>query len=82
MKVTEQESWIHKATGEDGNCILFGVNIFDYIWIDAEKKALVVDPLYEQPYNFKVYYVEIDGTKKYFAAGEFSACVWGFYIMD
>ena len=69
-----------KATGNDGNCILFGVNIFDFEWNDTKATAEVSDPLYHQSYVFSVYTADINGSRKEFAAGEFSNCVWGFYV--
>lgn len=73
-------TWQHEITGVDGNTILFGINIFDYKWNDTGKKVVVSDPLYGQKYNFSVYKVFIDGKEYEFAAGEFSNCIWGFYI--
>lgn len=75
-----RKTWKHKVTGTDGNCILFGVNIFDYEWIDTKEKVMVVDPLYHQTYDISVYTVIINGKTKKFAAGEFSNCVWAFYL--
>ena len=80
MKAYKQKNWQHEITGADGNTILFGVNIFDYDWERTGKKVQVKDPLYNQDYEFTVYSVIIDGEKYEFAAGEFSMCVWGFYI--
>ena len=75
-----KKSWKHKITGPDGNCKLFGLNIFDYDWNDTGEKATVSDPQYHQTYNFNIYTVDIEGISKRFAAGEFSNCVWGFYL--
>ncbi len=79
MKRYKESTWQHEATGEDGHTILFGVNIFDYQWINTHRKTTVLDPLYQQQHNFPVYVVEINGIQYEFAAGEFSNCVWGFY---
>lgn len=75
-----KKSWKHKITGVDGNCILFGVNIFDYEWNDTGEKITIIDPQYHQEHSINVYNVDINGTLKRFAAGEFSNCVWGFYL--
>ena len=53
-------AWEYEIFGPDGQCKLFGVNIFDH--------------------TFEVWQVEIDGQVCRFAAGEFSNCVWGFYL--
>lgn len=81
MKMLKSKTWQHETTGFDGNTILFGVNIFDYKWKDTHKSASVRDPLYGQEYKFSIYSVMIDGQEKEFAAGEFSNCVWGFYLL-
>ncbi len=44
------------------------------------KSVAVKDPLYGQDYNFPVYKVVIENQEFEFAAGEFSNCVYGFYI--
>ena len=44
------------------------------------EKIDVKDPLYGQKYRFPVYKVLIDEKEYEFAAGEFSNCVYGFYI--
>ena len=36
--------------------------------------------IYHQDHTFEVWQVEIDGQIHRFAAGEFSNCVWGFYL--
>lgn len=79
-KAYKQKTWQHETTGVDGNTILFGVNIFDYTWEWTEKSVNVKHPLYGQGYQFQVYQVQINGEKYEFAAGEFSNCVWGFYV--
>ena len=69
-----------EASGLDGQCELFGVNIFKYRWFDCRGTATVIDPHYGTEKVFHVYEVEIDGKIHRFAAGEFSNCVWGFYL--
>ena len=63
-------AWEFVKSGIDGNCELFGVNIFDYEW----------ETTYNQFHTFEIWRVEIGGQTKYFAAGEFSNCVWGFFL--
>lgn len=75
------KTWQHEKTGVDGNTILFGVNIFDYEWKSTGRHVNVCDPLYKQEYRFSIYTVVIDGQEHEFAAGEFSNCVWGFYVL-
>ena len=70
----------YKTFGPDGQCKLFGVNIFDYDWQTTGKRVKVKDPIYHQDHTFEVWQVEINGQIRRFAAGEFSNCVWGFYL--
>ena len=80
MKMLKSKTWQHEITGSDGNVILFGVNIFDYEWKNTHKSVKVRYPLYDREYKFPVYTVVINGQEQEFAAGEFSSCVWGFYV--
>ena len=72
--------WKYETFGPDGQCKLFGVNIFDYDWKITGKRVKVQDPVYHQEHTFEVWQVEINGQIHRFAAGEFSNCVWGFYL--
>ena len=73
-------AWEYETYGPDGQCKLFGVNIFNYDWQTTGKRVKVQDPIYHQDHTFEVWQVEIDGQIHRFAAGEFSNCVWGFYL--
>ena len=72
--------WKYHTAATDGNCKLFGVNIFNYKWQNTGKKAEVTDPRYNVIKVFSVWKVEIDDIEYEFAAGEFSNSVWGFYL--
>ena len=76
MKMWKSKSWQLEITGIDGHTKLFGVNIFDYQWIDTKQRVQVSDLSYEIP----VYTVMIDNMQYEFAAGECSNCVWNFYL--
>ncbi len=76
MKMWKSKSWQLEITGIDGNTQLFGVNIFDYKWIDTNNRIKVNDISYEIP----IYQVLIDGVSYEFAAAERSNCVWNFYL--
>ena len=76
MKMWKSKSWQLEATGTDGNTMLFGVNIFDYIWTDTKVRI----PLSDLSYDAPVYTVNINGVQYEFAAGESSNCVWNFYV--
>lgn len=71
-----EKSWKLKTMGTDGNVRLFGVNIFDYEWINTGEKAEVQN-LYR---DISVYEVKIRNKVRRFAAEEVSNCVWKFYL--
>ena len=79
-RIVRDTYWKYETFGSDGQCKLFGVNIFDYDWQTTGKRVNVNDPIYHQDHTFEVWQVEIDGKIRRFAAGEFSNCVWGFYL--
>lgn len=81
MKAWKSKTWQHETTGLDGECQLFGVNIFDYKWCSINKNAIVHDPSYGQKHCFQIFRVAIDGEEHEFAAGEFSNGVWGFFVL-
>ena len=76
MKMWKSKSWQLETTGVDGNTQLFGVNIFDYRWLDTKQRIRVSDLTYDIP----VYTVKIGDVQYEFAAGEKSNCVWNFYL--
>ena len=47
----------YKTFGPDGQCKLFGVNIFDYDWQTTGKRVKVKDPIYHQDHTFEVWQV-------------------------
>lgn len=74
--------WKFVKSGIEGDCELFGVNIFDYGWKSTNQKVDVLDPIYNQKYEMTIYNVDIGSKVVTFAAGEFSNCVYGFYVND
>ena len=80
MRVYKEKSWKYETSGADGNVKLFGVNIFDCEWHNTGMKTKVRDPLYGQKFVFPIYSVVIDNKEHQFAAGEFSNCVYGFFV--
>jgi hypothetical protein len=77
------KSWIYYGFCPDGSKLLIdGFNVWDYEWQreTEEPKAEVRDPLYQQQFSFPVYRIETERKKIRFAAGEFSNCMWGFYV--
>lgn len=74
-----KEMWDIDAT-EDEKGTDVRENIFDYEWETTGKRIKVKDPIYNQFHTFEIWRVEIGGQTKYFVAGEFSNCVWGFFL--
>ena len=72
--------WKFVRSGVDGNCNLFGKNIFNYEWINTKQKIRVLDPIYNQPHILTIYKADIGSDVVTFAAGEFSNNVYGFYV--
>ena len=48
-------AWEYETFGPDGQCELFGVNIFDYDWQTTGKRVKVKDPIYHQDHTFEVW---------------------------
>lgn len=72
--------WKHKKTIIDGEKYeINGLNIWDFKWEDTGKKINIKDPLYGQKYCFDIYKIQSLNCEFFFAAGEFSNCVWGIY---
>ena len=44
-------AWEYEIFGPDGQCKLFGVNIFDYDWQTTGKRVKVKDPIYHQDHT-------------------------------
>lgn len=72
-----------------GRCVdgarleIAGLNVWEHEWTrTSSPHAHVTDPLYGSPFEFPVYAVEASGKRVLFAAGEFSNCVWGFYVPE
>lgn len=70
-----------------GNCTdgerfeIGGVNVWDHEWHRLPRPRVEVrDPLYRQAYAFDVYEIRTSSRLVEFAAGEFSANIWGFYV--
>lgn len=75
-------NWKFETAGPDGECRLFGVNIFKYPWLDCKETADVIDPHYGVKKRFHVYEAKIGNTVRRFAAGEFSNGIFGFYLPE
>jgi len=58
-----------------------GVNVWSRAWKQASaEKAEVVDPSYGKRFFFNIWEISGPTGPIRFVAGEFSNCMWGFYI--
>jgi hypothetical protein len=75
--------WQHVGTCVDGGPLeIDGIDVWKYDWTPlANRTANVRDPAYGQPHEFQVYELTVENKSLLFAAGEFSNCVWGFYLL-
>lgn len=73
-------AWEFVKSGMEGNCEFLGANIFDLEWQNTGQHVQVKDPVYNRNHTFDIWQVIIDDKPRQFAAGEFSNCVWGFYL--
>jgi hypothetical protein len=69
-----------------GHCVerdrfeIGGVSVWEHKWHRVPGlHAEIKDPLYRQAYSFPVYEIRTERSIVRFAAGEYSANVWGFY---
>jgi hypothetical protein len=74
--------WQHVGTCVNGGSLVIdGIDVWKYEWTPlANRNANVKDPVYGQPHEFQVYELAVEERSLLFAAGEFSNCVWGFYV--
>ena len=72
----------HQVCMEGVKLEIGGIDVWEHAWIvDKESPNVEVhDPLYNQKHSFRIYIIQSNGKIIRFAAGEFSNCIWGFYI--
>jgi hypothetical protein len=76
-----QIEWQFAGSAIDGSSFeIGGLDVWKHGWRDRGERARVVDPLYHQEFLFSVYEIGDSDATVTFAAGEFSNCVWGFYL--
>ncbi len=77
------KEWVLIKIVPDGQKIIInGVNLWEHQWISLDEEPIKVShsSYPNQEHDMSVYKI-ISGDKNIvFAAGEFSNCVWGFYI--
>ncbi len=79
--MSKKSEWEFVGAVPDGQSFKIGaLDIWKHEWRDTKERAYVKDPLYHQDFTFYVYEIGVPGNIVTFAAGEFSNCMWGFYV--
>jgi hypothetical protein len=78
------EAWRFLGRSDEGGPFAIeGIDVWQQSWeAVADAKATVRDPIYDQPFAFRVYRMNLGPRTVTFAAGEFSPNVWGFYVPE
>lgn len=83
LKSTMTTNWKHiKTITFNEPFEIEGLNIWNYKWVDTGNKINLKDPIYFQDYCFSIFNVNTKKNNVFFAAGEFSNCVWGIYLQE
>ncbi|MBE0543234.1 MAG: hypothetical protein IH623_17965 [Verrucomicrobia bacterium] len=73
--------WEFAGAAPDGQTFEIGrLDVWKHEWNDTKERARVKDPRYHQEFTFHVYVIIGADKTVAFAAGEFSNCMWGFYV--
>ena len=81
--VKKMKEWKLLNIVPDGQEInIEGVNPWNHEWVSLGEESIDVHhPNYpNQVHKMRLYKIDTDEKKIIFAAGEFSNCVWGFYV--
>ena len=75
-------SWKFIGSGMDSASFFINeVDVWKHEWVAIPGgNAQVKDPLYGQDFTFDVWSIPSAPSVPRFAAGEFSNCMWGFYL--
>ena len=68
------------ATPDGQSFQIGGLDVWKHDWRDTKERVHVRDPHYGQDFTFHVYEIGSAERVVTFAAGEFSNCMWGFYV--
>lgn len=77
----DNSNWVFLSIVYDSQSFAIdGVDVWKKEWIQTDEKVDVKDPKYNQPFSVHVFEIHEGSKVVRFAAGEFSNCVWGFYV--
>ena len=73
--------WEFVGVVPDGQSFTIGgLDVWKHKWKETGERIRVKDPLYHSEFIFQVYEIRNGEKIVTFAAGEFSNCMWGFYV--
>jgi hypothetical protein len=79
--VSTSSDWEFFGAAADGQSFqIRGLDVWKHKWRDTKERAHVKDPRYHQDFTFHVYEIRSAERTVTSAAGEFSNCMWGFYV--
>jgi hypothetical protein len=79
--MSHDSDWEFVGAGSDGQSFTIGgLDVWEHDWRDTKERAHVKDPRYQQDFTLHVWEIHSGGRVVAFAAGEFSNCMWGFYV--
>ncbi len=79
--MSRDANWQFVGAGPDGQSfVIGGLDVWKHEWTDTKERAHVKDPCYQQSFTFHVWEIRRGDCIVTFAAGEFSNCMWGFYV--
>jgi hypothetical protein len=79
--MSADSNWQFSGATPDGQSFMIGgLDVWKHEWRDTRERVQVKDPLYHQDFTFHVYEIRSGDRVVAFAAGEFSNCMWGFYV--
>ncbi|WP_395741954.1 hypothetical protein [Prosthecobacter sp.] len=79
--MSTRQDWKFLGSTSEGKAFqLGGLDVWKHEWRDTQERAYVKDPIYHQDFTFHVYEISSTTQVVTFAAGEFSNCMWGFFV--
>lgn len=78
---TKGDKWTFFGSSPEGRAFkIEGVNVWETSWESQHLSVEVTDPLYGAKREFSIFKITEGSKEIEFVAGEFSNCMWGFYV--
>jgi len=79
--MSHDSDWEFLGAVPDGQSFTIGgLDVWKHDWCDTKERAHVKDPRYQRDFTFYIWEIRGGDRVVTFAAGEFSNCMWGFYV--